>query len=163
MLGARSTRQGWHRPSEWTQRSATVPERAAAVLSALGPNALPEEEAEPGWLRFADLDCTHMQLILIGAAIVSAAAGGWNTAILLVALTLLYAVEQGRKIFDDLTKYICFVLVLLFVFVLTFLGASTFDIAAGAFFDPARVLWFHFFVNAAFGFVLTTATFDSKQ
>ena len=46
--------------------------------------------------------------------------------------TIVYAVEQGRKIFDNLTKYIRFVLVLLVVFVLTFLGASLFNIAAGS-------------------------------
>ena len=68
--------------------------------------------------------------------------------------TIVYAVEQGRKIFDNLTKYIRFVLVLLVVFVLTFLGASLFNIAAGAPFNPAQVLWIHFFVNAVFGFAL---------
>jgi Ca2+-transporting ATPase len=68
--------------------------------------------------------------------------------------TIVYAVEQGRKIFDNLTKYIRFVLVLLVVFVLTFLGASLFNIAAGVPFNPAQVLWIHFFVNAAFGFAL---------
>ena len=36
--------------------------------------------------------------------------------------TIVYAVEQGRKIYDNLTKYIRFVLVLLVAFVLTFLG-----------------------------------------
>ncbi|WP_037568983.1 cation-translocating P-type ATPase [Phaeacidiphilus oryzae] len=68
--------------------------------------------------------------------------------------TLVYAVEQGRKIYDNLTKYIRFVLVLLVVFVLTFLGATLFDIAAGEPFTPAQVLWIHFVVNAAFGFAL---------
>ncbi len=68
--------------------------------------------------------------------------------------TIVYAVEQGRKIFDNLTKYIRFVLVLLVVFVLTFLGASLFNIADGAPFNPAQVLWTHFVVNAAFGFAL---------
>ncbi|MFE0512095.1 cation-translocating P-type ATPase [Streptomyces sp. NPDC058964] len=68
--------------------------------------------------------------------------------------TIVFAVEQGRKIYDNLTKYIRFVLVLLVVFVLTFLGAALFDIAAGEPFSPAQVLWIHFFVNAAFGFAL---------
>jgi Ca2+-transporting ATPase len=68
--------------------------------------------------------------------------------------TIVFAVEQGRKIFDNLTKYIRFVLVLLVVFVLTFLGATLFNIAAGEPFNPAQVLWIHFFVNAAFGFAL---------
>ena len=40
--------------------------------------------------------------------------------------TIVFAVEQGRKLFDNLMKYIRFVLVLLVAFVLTFLGASIF-------------------------------------
>ncbi|MER5946481.1 HAD-IC family P-type ATPase [Streptomyces sp. NPDC001904] len=68
--------------------------------------------------------------------------------------TIVHAVEQGRKIYDNLTKYIRFVLVLLVVFVLSFLGATLFDIAGGEPFSPAQVLWIHFFVNAAFGFSL---------
>jgi Ca2+-transporting ATPase len=68
--------------------------------------------------------------------------------------TIVFAVEQGRKIYDNLAKYIRFVLVLLVVFVLTFLGASLFDIAGGEPFTPAQVLWIHFVVNAPFGFAL---------
>ncbi|HTZ42862.1 MAG TPA: HAD-IC family P-type ATPase [Jatrophihabitans sp.] len=68
--------------------------------------------------------------------------------------TIVFAVEQGRKIYDNLTKYIRFVLVLLVVFVLTFLGAALFNIAAGEPFSSAQVLWVHFVVNAPFGFAL---------
>ncbi len=68
--------------------------------------------------------------------------------------TIVFAVEQGRKIYDNLTKYIRFVLVLLVVFVLTFLGASLFNIASGEPFTPVQVLWIHFVVNAPFGFAL---------
>jgi P-type Ca2+ transporter type 2C len=68
--------------------------------------------------------------------------------------TIVFAVEQGRKIYDNLTKYIRFVLVLLVAFVLTFLGAALFNIAAGEPFTPAQVLWIHFIVNAPFGFAL---------
>src|SRR5262249_21636238 len=68
--------------------------------------------------------------------------------------TIVFAVEQGRKIYDNLTKYIRFVLILLVVFVVTFLGATLFNIASGEPFTPAQVLWIHFFVNAAFGFAL---------
>ena len=68
--------------------------------------------------------------------------------------TIVFAVEQGRKIYDNLTKYIRFVLILLVAFVLTFLGAAIFDIAAGQPFNPAQVLWIHFVVNAPFGFAL---------
>ncbi len=68
--------------------------------------------------------------------------------------TIVFAVEQGRKIYDNLTKYIRFVLILLVVFVLTFLGASLFNIANGEPFTPPQVLWIHFIVNAPFGFAL---------
>jgi Ca2+-transporting ATPase len=68
--------------------------------------------------------------------------------------TIVFAVEQGRKIYDNLTKYIRFVLILLVVFVLTFLGATLFNIANSEPFTPAQVLWIHFVVNAAFGFAL---------
>ena len=68
--------------------------------------------------------------------------------------TIVFAVEQGRKIYDNLTKYIRFVLVLLVIFVFTFLGASLFNIANGEPFTPPQVLWIHFAVNAAFGFAL---------
>jgi Ca2+-transporting ATPase len=68
--------------------------------------------------------------------------------------TIVYAVEQGRKIYDNLTKYIRFVLLLLVAFVLSFLGATIFNIAAGEPFTPAQVLWIHFVVNAPFGFAL---------
>jgi Ca2+-transporting ATPase len=40
------------------------------------------------------------------------------------------------------------------VFVLTFLGATLFNIAAGEPFTPPQVLWIHFIVNAPFGFAL---------
>ena len=68
--------------------------------------------------------------------------------------TIVYAVEQGRKLYDNLTKYIRFVLLLLVAFVLTFLGATILNIAAGEPFNPAQVLWIHFVVNAPFGFAL---------
>ncbi|MEU1946197.1 HAD-IC family P-type ATPase [Streptomyces sp. NPDC020125] len=68
--------------------------------------------------------------------------------------TIVYAVEQGRRIYDNLTKYIRFVLLLLVTFVLTFLGATVFNITAGEPFTPPQVLWIHFVVNASFGFAL---------
>ena len=68
--------------------------------------------------------------------------------------TIVYAVEQGRKLYDNLTKYIRFVLLLLVAFVLTFLGASLLNIAAGQPFTPAQVLWIHFLANAPFGIAL---------
>ncbi|MFD9123859.1 cation-translocating P-type ATPase [Kitasatospora sp. NPDC059571] len=68
--------------------------------------------------------------------------------------TIVYAVEEGRKLYDNLTKYIRFVLLLLVAFVLTFLGATLLNIAAGEPFPPPQVLWIHFVVNAPFGFAL---------
>ncbi|HSD04031.1 MAG TPA: HAD-IC family P-type ATPase, partial [Gaiellales bacterium] len=68
--------------------------------------------------------------------------------------TIMYAVEQGRKLYDNLTKYIRFVLLMLVAFVLTFLGASLFNIAEGQPFSPAQVLWIHFIISAAFGVAL---------
>jgi len=68
--------------------------------------------------------------------------------------TIVYAVEQGRKLYDNLNKYIRFVLLLLVAFVLTFLGASILNIAMGQPFTPGQVLWIHFVVNAPFGIAL---------
>ena len=68
--------------------------------------------------------------------------------------TIVYAVEQGRKLYDNLNKYIRFVLLELIAFVLTFLGASIFNIAAGQPFTPAQILWINFLVNAPFGVAL---------
>jgi P-type Ca2+ transporter type 2C len=68
--------------------------------------------------------------------------------------TIIYAVEQGRKLYDNLSKYIRFVLLELVAFVLTFLGATLFNIAAGQPFTPAQILWVNFLVNAPFGVAL---------
>ena len=68
--------------------------------------------------------------------------------------TIVYAVEQGRKLYDNLNKYIRFVLLELVAFVLTFLGASMFNIAAGQPFTPSQILWINFLVNAPFGIAL---------
>ncbi len=45
-------------------------------------------------------------------------------------------------------------LISLVAFVLTFLGATLLNIAAGQPFTPAQVLWIHFFVSAPFGVAL---------
>ena len=68
--------------------------------------------------------------------------------------TIIYAVEQGRKLYDNLNKYIRFVLLELIAFVLTFLGATLLNIAAGQPFTPAQILWINFLVNAPFGVAL---------
>jgi Ca2+-transporting ATPase len=68
--------------------------------------------------------------------------------------TIVHAVGQGRKLYDNLTKYVRFVLISLVAFVLTFLGATLLNIAAGQPFTPPQVLYIHFFVSAPFGVAL---------
>jgi Ca2+-transporting ATPase len=68
--------------------------------------------------------------------------------------TIVRAIEQGRKLYDNLTKYVRFVLISLVAFVLTFLGATLLNIAAGEPFSPAQVLYIHFLVSAPFGVAL---------
>jgi Ca2+-transporting ATPase len=68
--------------------------------------------------------------------------------------TIVFAVEQGRKLYDNLSKYIRFVLLELVAFVLTFLGATLFNLAGGQPFTPVQILWINFLVNAPFGVAL---------
>src|SRR3954447_515049 len=70
---------------------------AAERLRTYGPNALPEERQLPGWRRFLAEYRSYMQLILIGAAIVSLAVQEWGTTVLLLALTVLNAVIGLRQ------------------------------------------------------------------
>ena len=62
-----------------------------------GANVLPEEAAKPGWRRFVEQYRAYMQIILVGAAIVSALIQEWSTALLLVFLTVLNAVVGLRQ------------------------------------------------------------------
>jgi P-type Ca2+ transporter type 2C len=73
--------------------------RPAGLLKANGPNALPEEKAKPGWRRFLGQYRSYMQIILVAAAVVSLAIRQWNTAVLLLLLTVLNAVlgACGRR------------------------------------------------------------------
>jgi Ca2+-transporting ATPase len=68
--------------------------------------------------------------------------------------TIVHAVREGRKLYDNLTKYVRFVLISLVAFVLTFLGATLLNIAAGQPFTPPQVLYIHFLVSAPFGVAL---------
>ncbi|MGN6166842.1 MAG: cation-translocating P-type ATPase, partial [Solirubrobacteraceae bacterium] len=68
--------------------------------------------------------------------------------------TIVRAVEQGRKLYDNLLKYVRFVLISLVAFVLTYLGATILNIAEGQPFTPPQVLWIHFFISAPFGVAL---------
>ena len=71
--------------------------RAAELLAANGPNALPEEKPKPGWRRFLEQYRAYMQIILVVAAVVSLLVKEWSTAVLLVALTILNAVIGVRQ------------------------------------------------------------------
>jgi Ca2+-transporting ATPase len=68
--------------------------------------------------------------------------------------TIVFAVEQGRTLYDNLAKYVRFVLITLVSFVLTFLGASILNIAAGQPFTPVQILWMNFLVDAPLGMAL---------
>ncbi len=68
--------------------------------------------------------------------------------------TIVAAVEQGRQLYDNLMKYVRFVMVTLVAFVLTFLGATLLNIAGGEPFSSPQVLWIHFLVSAPFGVAL---------
>jgi P-type Ca2+ transporter type 2C len=68
--------------------------------------------------------------------------------------TIVQAVGAGRKLYDNLLKYVRFVLISLVAFVITYLGATLLNIAAGQPFSPAQVLYIHFFVSAPFGVAL---------
>jgi Ca2+-transporting ATPase len=58
--------------------------------------------------------------------------------------TIVKAVELGRGLYDNLTKYIRFQMGCLFGFIFAFLGAAIFDIAGGVPFLPLQTLWINF-------------------
>jgi len=68
--------------------------------------------------------------------------------------TIVFAVEQGRKLYDNLMKYVRFILITLVAFVLTFLGATIFNIAAGQPFTPGQILWINFLIDMPLGIAL---------
>ena len=57
---------------------------------------------------------------------------------------IIKAVELGRGLYDNLTRYIRFEMGCMFGFIITFLGASIFDIANGEPLLPLQVLWVAF-------------------
>jgi len=65
--------------------------------------------------------------------------------------TIMRAVEQGRKVFDNLNKFIRYVIIELVAYIITFLGASILNIAAGQPFSPSQILYINFLVNAPLG------------
>src|SRR6476469_8780187 len=58
--------------------------------------------------------------------------------------TIVKAVELGRGLYDNLTKYIRFQMGVLVGFIITFLGASIFSVAGGVPFLPLQTLWVNF-------------------
>jgi Ca2+-transporting ATPase len=58
--------------------------------------------------------------------------------------TIVRAVELGRGLYDNLRKYVFFQMGALIGFIVTFLGASIFNIAAGVPFLPLQTLWVNF-------------------
>ena len=68
--------------------------------------------------------------------------------------TIMRAVEQGRMVFDNLNKFIRFVIIELVAYIITFLGASVLNIAAGQPFSPSQILYINFLVNAPLGVAL---------
>jgi P-type Ca2+ transporter type 2C len=57
---------------------------------------------------------------------------------------IIRAVELGRGLYDNLVRYIQFEMGCMFGFIITFLGASLFDIAHGEPLTPFQVLWVAF-------------------
>jgi len=77
------------------------PAEVESRRSRYGANKLAEAEKEPGWHAFLRQYKDLMQLVLVGAAIVSVVAlGEWPTAIVVFAVTLLNAVlgvsQEGK-------------------------------------------------------------------
>jgi len=58
--------------------------------------------------------------------------------------TIIKAVELGRGLYDNLTRYIRFQMAGLFGYIATFLGASIFNIAEGIPLLPLQTLWVSF-------------------
>ena len=58
--------------------------------------------------------------------------------------TIVKAVELGRGLYDNLARYIRFQMGCLFGYIITFLGASIFNIAGGVPFLPLQTLWVSF-------------------
>ena len=68
--------------------------------------------------------------------------------------TIVKAVSEGRKLYDNMLKYIRFMMVALVTYVVTFLLASLFNIAAGQPFSAVQILWINFVITAPVGIAL---------
>ena len=65
--------------------------------------------------------------------------------------TIISAIEEGRKIYDNLQKFLRIQIANLFMFILAFLGSSIFAIAGTALYTPGQVLWIHMLIVAPIG------------
>ena len=63
--------------------------------------------------------------------------------------TIVTAVEGGRGLYDNLMKYIRVQMIMLFGFILTFVGAGIFAIANGTPLLPLQILWINFAIDVA--------------
>jgi len=61
--------------------------------------------------------------------------------------TIVAAVRGGRALYDNLMKYIRFQMLCVGAFILTFLGASIFDVANGTPLTPLQILWVNFAID----------------
>jgi len=68
--------------------------------------------------------------------------------------TIVRAVSEGRKLYDNMLKYIRFMLVALVTYVVTFLAASVLNIAGGQPFSAVQILWINFVITAPVGIAL---------
>lgn len=68
--------------------------------------------------------------------------------------TIVRAVSEGRKLYDNMLKYIRFMLVALVTYVVTFLLASLLNIAGGQPFSATQILWINFVITAPVGIAL---------
>ncbi len=68
--------------------------------------------------------------------------------------TIVRAVSEGRKLYDNMLKYIRFMLVALVAYIVTFLVASILNIAGGQPFSAVQILWINFLITAPVGIAL---------
>ena len=68
--------------------------------------------------------------------------------------TIVRAVSEGRKLYDNMLKYIRFMLVALVTYIVTFLAATVLNIAGGQPFSAVQILWINFLITAPVGIAL---------
>jgi len=68
--------------------------------------------------------------------------------------TIVKAVEYGRAIYDNLSKYVRFQITALVAFIASYLGAAFFFVLGGVPFSPLVVLWINFLVQVPIAIAL---------